>query len=206
VVVLSTKVYVYRFSDLKLIDQISTVTNPRGLISLCPDPSNNVLAIPGALRLHATAALSHLQSFSPTLYLQQFLFKLLLTYYFVLYSLSYTLFPSSLPIYHSNLSLSFMLTYTTFLTRPLSNSTQGLSRGLVRVELYDISKATFIKVSPHCIQCQGTDGAVVRVLYCPPHTDITLLPSPLPPPLPPLFLLLTSSSSSVCSLRLTIPI
>ena len=32
---------------LKLIDQISTVTNPKGLISLCPDPSNNVLAIPG---------------------------------------------------------------------------------------------------------------------------------------------------------------
>jgi hypothetical protein len=58
VVVLSTKVYVYRFSDLKLIDQISTVTNPRGLISLCPDPSNNVLAIPGNLRLHSTVILS----------------------------------------------------------------------------------------------------------------------------------------------------
>lgn len=47
VVVLSTKVFVYRFSDLKLVDQISTVSNSRGLISLCPDPSNNVLAIPG---------------------------------------------------------------------------------------------------------------------------------------------------------------
>ena len=46
-VVLNIKVYIYRFSDLKLIDQISTVCNPKGLISLCPDPSNNVLAIPG---------------------------------------------------------------------------------------------------------------------------------------------------------------
>ena len=50
VVVLSVKVYIYRFSDLKLIDQISTVSNPKGLISLCPDPSNNVLAIPGKAR------------------------------------------------------------------------------------------------------------------------------------------------------------
>jgi hypothetical protein len=59
VVVLSTKVYVYRFSDLKLIDQISTLPNPKGIVSLCPDPSNNVLAIPGMLRPYYTALLSY---------------------------------------------------------------------------------------------------------------------------------------------------
>jgi len=47
VVVLLTKVYVYRFKDLSLIDTKQTITNPKGLISLCPDPNNNVLAIPG---------------------------------------------------------------------------------------------------------------------------------------------------------------
>jgi hypothetical protein len=46
VVVLETKVFVYRFKDLKLLDQITTVSNPKGLVSLCPD-KNNVLAIPG---------------------------------------------------------------------------------------------------------------------------------------------------------------
>ncbi len=46
VVVLETKVFVYRFKDLKLIDQITTIANPKGLVSLCPD-KNNVLAIPG---------------------------------------------------------------------------------------------------------------------------------------------------------------
>jgi WD40 repeat protein len=47
VVLLQSKVYVYRFSDLKLLDQISTTSNPKGLICLCSDPANNVLAIPG---------------------------------------------------------------------------------------------------------------------------------------------------------------
>ena len=50
VVVLSAKVYVYRFSDLKLVDQINTVLNPKGLVSLCPDTANNVLAVPGLAR------------------------------------------------------------------------------------------------------------------------------------------------------------
>lgn len=50
VVALETKVFVYRFKDLKLLDQITTVSNPKGLISLCPDPKNNVLAIPGLAR------------------------------------------------------------------------------------------------------------------------------------------------------------
>lgn len=47
VVVLLQKVYVYRFSDLKLLDQITTLPNVRGLVSLCPDSSHTVLACPG---------------------------------------------------------------------------------------------------------------------------------------------------------------
>lgn len=47
VVVLMQKVYVYRFSDLKMVDQITTVVNPRGLVSLCSDNAHNVLAVPG---------------------------------------------------------------------------------------------------------------------------------------------------------------
>mmetsp|Transcript_1640 Transcript_1640/g.2877 ORF Transcript_1640/g.2877 Transcript_1640/m.2877 type:complete len:417 (-) Transcript_1640:213-1463(-) len=50
VVVLKTKVYVYRFSDLKLLDQITTMANPKGLVSLCPDSSHTVLACPGLAR------------------------------------------------------------------------------------------------------------------------------------------------------------
>jgi len=47
VVVLSTKIYVYRFSDLHLQDQMNTLPNPRGLVALCPDNNNTVLACPG---------------------------------------------------------------------------------------------------------------------------------------------------------------
>lgn len=47
VVLLQSKIYVYRFSDLKLLDQISTISNPKGLICLCSDPANNILAVPG---------------------------------------------------------------------------------------------------------------------------------------------------------------
>lgn len=50
VVALNTKVYVYRFSDLKLLDQITTLPNPKGLLCLCPDAGNNVLAVPGLAR------------------------------------------------------------------------------------------------------------------------------------------------------------
>jgi hypothetical protein len=39
-----------RFSDLKLLDQITTLANPKGLISLCPDSSKTVLACPGLAR------------------------------------------------------------------------------------------------------------------------------------------------------------
>jgi hypothetical protein len=47
VVVLKYKTYVYRFNDLKLMDQITTLANDRGLVSLCPDPGHAVLALPG---------------------------------------------------------------------------------------------------------------------------------------------------------------
>lgn len=47
VVVLNTKVYIYRFSDLKLLNQITTLQNPLGLVALCPHPTATVLACPG---------------------------------------------------------------------------------------------------------------------------------------------------------------
>jgi hypothetical protein len=50
VVVLAQKVFVYRFSDLKMVDQIATAQNPRGLVSLCTDSSKNVLAVPGLVK------------------------------------------------------------------------------------------------------------------------------------------------------------
>lgn len=50
VVVLDAKVFVYRFKDLKLMDSITTVPNPKGLVSLCSEAKNNVLAIPGLQR------------------------------------------------------------------------------------------------------------------------------------------------------------
>lgn len=37
-------------ADLKLVDHIETIVNPRGLCSLCPSPSNTVLACPGVSR------------------------------------------------------------------------------------------------------------------------------------------------------------
>jgi len=57
VVALATKVYVYRFSDLKLLDQISTQVNARGLVALCPSPAHNVLACPGVNRGHVRVEL-----------------------------------------------------------------------------------------------------------------------------------------------------
>ena len=50
VVVLESKVFVYRFKDLKLLDQITTVANPKGLVALCSEAKNNVLAVPGLNR------------------------------------------------------------------------------------------------------------------------------------------------------------
>lgn len=47
VVVLETKVYVYNFKDLKLLDNITTIMNPNGLVSLCTENTSNILAVPG---------------------------------------------------------------------------------------------------------------------------------------------------------------
>lgn len=50
VVVLQNKIYVYNFADLKLVDHIETIANPKGLCALCPNSSNTVLACPGVSR------------------------------------------------------------------------------------------------------------------------------------------------------------
>jgi WD40 repeat protein len=47
VVVLDNKIYVYNFVDLKLLHQIETTPNPKGLCALSPNNNNAVLACPG---------------------------------------------------------------------------------------------------------------------------------------------------------------
>jgi len=47
VVVVNTKVYVYNFSDLKLLDTIDTINNERALVALSPKTEGMVLAVPG---------------------------------------------------------------------------------------------------------------------------------------------------------------
>jgi len=50
VVALNNRVYVYNFADLTLVDHLETADNPRGLLAVCPAPTNNVLACPGPLK------------------------------------------------------------------------------------------------------------------------------------------------------------
>lgn len=50
VVVLEHKIYVYNFTDLKLLHQIETLANPRGLCCLSHHSSTSVLACPGLHR------------------------------------------------------------------------------------------------------------------------------------------------------------
>lgn len=57
VVVLSGKIYVYNFADLKLVDHIETTSNPKGLCALCSYHSNNVLVCPGLQRGHVRVEL-----------------------------------------------------------------------------------------------------------------------------------------------------
>ena len=57
VVALLTRVYVYRFSDLALLDQFNTLSNPRGLLALSPDSSSTVLACPSITRGHVRVEL-----------------------------------------------------------------------------------------------------------------------------------------------------
>eukprot|EP00850_Spirogloea_muscicola_P005106 SM000023S07562 [mRNA] locus=s23:174039:176385:+ [translate_table: standard] len=47
VVVLEHKIYVYNFADLKLLHQIETIANSKGLCALSPATSSTVLACPG---------------------------------------------------------------------------------------------------------------------------------------------------------------
>jgi WD40 repeat protein len=57
VVALLTRVYVYRFSDLALLDQINTLANPKGLLALSPDSTSTVLACPSINRGHVRVEL-----------------------------------------------------------------------------------------------------------------------------------------------------
>jgi WD40 repeat protein len=50
VVVLEHKIYVYNFADLKLLHQIETIANPKGLCALSPASNSTVLACPGLHR------------------------------------------------------------------------------------------------------------------------------------------------------------
>ncbi len=52
VVVLEHRIYVYNFTDLKLLHQIETVSNPLGLCALCPNSQSIVLTCPGVHRGH----------------------------------------------------------------------------------------------------------------------------------------------------------
>jgi WD40 repeat protein len=47
VIVIDTKIYMYRFSDLSLIDHVETSPNPKGLIALSSSKERIVLACPG---------------------------------------------------------------------------------------------------------------------------------------------------------------
>lgn len=51
-VVLENRIYVYNFSDLRLIDAIDTCFNPKGICALSPDPSISVLATPDKQKGH----------------------------------------------------------------------------------------------------------------------------------------------------------
>lgn len=61
VVVLTQRIYVYRFSDLHLLDRINTIRNDQGLVALCADASNMVLACPGVSRGHVNVELYDLR-------------------------------------------------------------------------------------------------------------------------------------------------
>jgi WD40 repeat protein len=52
VVVLSEKIFVYNFADLKLVDHYDTSPNPNGICALCPLNSANVLACPALQQGH----------------------------------------------------------------------------------------------------------------------------------------------------------
>eukprot|EP00009_Paramoeba_aestuarina_P001815 CAMPEP_0201507796 /NCGR_PEP_ID=MMETSP0161_2-20130828/1356_1 /ASSEMBLY_ACC=CAM_ASM_000251 /TAXON_ID=180227 /ORGANISM="Neoparamoeba aestuarina, Strain SoJaBio B1-5/56/2" /LENGTH=284 /DNA_ID=CAMNT_0047902267 /DNA_START=99 /DNA_END=950 /DNA_ORIENTATION=+ len=53
VVALETKVYIYNFTDLRLMTSFETTNNPTGLIALSPKENNTVLVCPGLEPGHA---------------------------------------------------------------------------------------------------------------------------------------------------------
>lgn len=57
VVVLEFKIYVYNFADLKLLDQIETISNPKGLCALCPYTPSTVLVCPAIQKGHVRCEL-----------------------------------------------------------------------------------------------------------------------------------------------------
>jgi hypothetical protein len=50
--VLDQKIYVYNFSDLKLIDAIETAYNPKGLVCLSSNQDHTVLVCPDKAKGH----------------------------------------------------------------------------------------------------------------------------------------------------------
>lgn len=58
-VVLESRVYVYNFADLRLIDAIDTCSNPKGLCALNPETRNAVLATPASQKGYVRVALYH---------------------------------------------------------------------------------------------------------------------------------------------------
>ena len=56
-VVLESRVYVYNFADLRLIDAIDTCNNPKGLSALNPEGQNAVLATPAGQKGYVRVAL-----------------------------------------------------------------------------------------------------------------------------------------------------
>lgn len=52
VVALENRIYVYNFSDLRLVDAIDTCFNPKGICALSPDATLSVLATPDKQKGH----------------------------------------------------------------------------------------------------------------------------------------------------------
>lgn len=50
--VLESRIYVYNFADLRLIDAIDTCANPKGIVALSSDPTCSVLATPDKTKGH----------------------------------------------------------------------------------------------------------------------------------------------------------
>ena len=62
VVALESRVYVYNFADLRLIDAIDTCNNPKGLCALNPETKNAVLATPASQKGWVRVALYNEQN------------------------------------------------------------------------------------------------------------------------------------------------